>query len=205
MTTSSVGYLPTARYPSHDGKVEAAMLDATLAELVDRGYAGASPRTIADRAGVRLEEVFRRWRSKQHLVLEAINHLAAHQPTPDTGMLRDDLVQVAEAFAGILTHPGTAEVLRSLLVGAGTDTAASVTLRVGLLAERRAVIRRIVERGQRRQQFSSAVHPGLLADAVVGALCYRLLVSCEPVTPRLAVQAVDLVLASHAAGPVPSG
>ena len=56
------------------------------------------------------------------------------------------------------------------------------------------LIRRIVERGQRRQQLPSSLHPGLVADAVVGALVYRLLVSGDGVTRQTAARVVDLVV-----------
>ncbi|HSJ43218.1 MAG TPA: TetR/AcrR family transcriptional regulator [Euzebyales bacterium] len=200
MTTSSIDHLPTARYrSSDDDRCWPAVLRATLAELDDRGYAAASLRTIADRADIPLETMFTRWRSKQHLVHDAITLLAGDQPTPETGDVRTDLLHVVEALGELLSHPGTAEVLRTMLVTAGDDPAAGIALRIGLLGERRAVVRRIVERGQRRQQFPAAVHPGLVADAIVGALVYRRFVSAEPVDRQTGTQIVDVVLGAHAA------
>ncbi len=195
MTTSSITHTPTARYdPSHDGWNAAAVLDATLAELDDRGYAAASLRTIATRANVPLETVFDSWGSKQHLVLAAVAHLARKQPTPETGDLRTDLVQVTEALGDLLMHPGAAEVLRSLLSPTGCQDGVGSFPSGGPLGERRAVIRRIVERGQRRQQLSSSVHAGLVADALVGALVFRHLVSGDAVTRQTAGRLVDLVV-----------
>jgi AcrR family transcriptional regulator len=195
MTTSFIEHLPTARYrSSHDERSTAAVLRATLAELVDRGYASASLRTIAARAEVPLETVFSRWRSKQHLVYDAIQHLAAAQPKPETGDVRTDLLQVAEALVELLTHPGAAQVLRSMLASVDNDGAAGVALRIGVLGERRAVVRRIVERGQRRQQFPSSVHSGLVADALIGGIVLRLLVSNESVDARTAAGLVDAIV-----------
>jgi AcrR family transcriptional regulator len=195
MTTSFIEHLPTAHYrSSHDEQSTAAVLSATLAELDDRGYASASLRTIAARAEVPLETVFSQWRSKQHLVYDAIQHLAASQPSPETGDVRADLLQVVEALVELLTHPGTAQVLRSMLASADSDGAAGVALRIGVLGERRAVVRRIVERGQRRQQYPSSVHPGLVADALIGGVVYRLLVSNEPVNTRTAAGLVDAIV-----------
>jgi len=198
MATSSIDHLPTAHYrPSDDDRCRSAVLRATLAELDDRGYAAASLRTIAARADVPLETVFTRWRSKQHLVHDAITKLAGDQPTPETGDVRTDLLQVIEALVALLSHPGTLEVLRTMLVTAGDDPAAGVALRIGVLGERRAAVRRIVERGQRRQQLPSSVHPGLVADAVIGALVYRVFVSAEPVDRPTAARIVDVVVATH--------
>lgn len=198
MTTSSIDHLPTARYgPSDDDRCWPTVLRATLAELDARGYAAASVRTIAARADIPLETVFTRWRSKQRLVHDAITLLARDQPTPETGDVRTDLLLVVEALGELLSHPGTGEVLRTMLVAAGDDPAAGVALRIGLLGERRAVVRRIVERGQRRQQFPTTVHPGLVADAVIGALVYRRFVSAEPIDRQTATRIVDVVVATH--------
>lgn len=203
MTTSSVAPLPTAHYrSSQDERTIGTVLQATLAELEHRGYAAASLRTIAARAGVPLEMVFARWRSKQHLVHDAVEHLARAQPRPDTGHLHTDIDIVIGALVDLLAHPGTLDVLRPMLASAGAGDAAGVALRIGVLGERRAAVKRIVERGQRRQQVPASVHPGVVADAVIGAILYRLLISGEPLTRRTTGQLVDVVLATtRQAGP----
>lgn len=182
------------------GPADAVVLDAALAELKDRGYADASVRTIAARADTSPEALFTRWRSKQHLLTHAVGRLAAEQPAPETGDLRTDLLQVAEALAAMLDHPGTAEVLRSLLASDHDCGSEPLPLRVGPLGRRRAVVRRIVERGQRRQQLSSSLHPGVVADALIGALVVRVLAG-ERMTGDVARCIVDVVIATH----VPSG
>lgn len=195
MTTSSIEHLPTARYrASHGGRAAAAVLDATLAELEERGYAAASLRTIAARADVPLETVFATWRSKQQLVQDAIQQLAGQLPTPETGDLRSDLLQVTEALGELLTFPGASDVLRCLLAPAGSEGVSAPPTRIGLLAEPHAMIRRIVERGQRRQQCPTRLHPGLVADAIVGGLLYRMLISGDALTRRTTAGLVDLLL-----------
>lgn len=197
MTTSSIEHLPTARYrPSRDERMTTAVLRTTLAELEDRGYAAASLRTIAEHADVPLEAVFAQWRSKQHLVRDAVQHLAAAQPTPDTGDLRKDVEILISALVELLAHPGTVEVLRTMLASTDAGAGARVDRRIGILAERRAAVRRIVERGQRRQQVPASIHPGVVGDAVIGAVLYRLFVSGEPVNRRTAGHLVDVVLAA---------
>jgi AcrR family transcriptional regulator len=199
MTTPTT-HLPTARYrmPAA-GPADAAILDAALAELRDRGYAGASVRTIAARAGTSTEQLFLRWRSKQRLLTDAIARLAAEQPAPETGDLRTDLLQVAEAFAAVMGHPGAPEVLRSLLSSDHADPGVRPH-RGGPLGQRRAVVRRIVERGQRRQQLPATLHPGIVADALIGALVVRVLTG-EAVTSDSARHIVDVVMTTQ----MPSG
>lgn len=186
--------VPTSGYRRpRDGAVETAVFAATLAELTDRGYDALTLSTVATRAGVSRETVFTRWRSKQHLVLAAVNDLATRQPVPDTGVFRDDLVAHADALTAVLAHPGAAEVLTSLIVAAQTHEAAAVTLRVGPIAARRLLLRRTVEQAQQRGALSSDVDARTVADAVVGVLCYRLLIAREPLGTDVAQQVVELV------------
>jgi AcrR family transcriptional regulator len=196
----SCEHLPTtaSRHTGH-ARDDAAVLDATLAELAERGYEATSLSSVAQRAQIGRETIFGAWHSKQHLVHAAINRLASRQPTPDTGALRADLLQTVEALVEVLNHPGTAEMLRSLIAVACDQTAAAVTLRVGLLAERRAVVRRLIERGQRREMFPVDVHPAVAADAIIGPLCLRRLITGEPLTADVGVQTVDLVLGTYLA------
>lgn len=177
------------------------MLAATLDELDEHGYDALTLTTVAARAGVDLQTVFTRWRSKQHLVLAAINRLAARQTVVETGAVRDDLAGHAAALVAVLGHPGAAEVLTSLIVTAQRHDAAAVTLRVGPIAERRAQLRRVVERARRQGAVPPEVDARVVADAVVGMLCYRLLIARESVGDDAADQIVALVLGAGGSQP----
>src|SRR5512132_695784 len=73
-------------------RVRAAVLRATIAELLRTGYAGLSVEAVADRAGVHKTTVYRRWGTLQQLVTDALlAHVSAKVPQPDTGTLRSDL------------------------------------------------------------------------------------------------------------------
>jgi AcrR family transcriptional regulator len=68
------------------------VLDATLAEVVCRGYEGMSVETVAGRASVHKTTVYRRWGSKERLVAEALEAAAESRiGAPDTGDVEGDL------------------------------------------------------------------------------------------------------------------
>ncbi|MYR59949.1 TetR family transcriptional regulator, partial [Streptomyces sp. SID625] len=70
---------------------------AVFAELASVGYARMSIEGIARRAGVGKTAVYRRWRSKLHLVLDVVSALAVQGlPAPDTGSLETDLRMLYE-------------------------------------------------------------------------------------------------------------
>src|SRR5262245_29686489 len=86
-----------ARRPGRPRSEEAdrAILDAAVEELVERGLAGVSMESIAARAGVAKTTLYRRWKDKVALCLEAVGRTKAPLAEPATGSLRGDLVQLA--------------------------------------------------------------------------------------------------------------
>src|ERR1700733_12912804 len=74
--------------------LEKALLDAAWAELLQIGYDDLTLEAVANRAGTSRAVLYRRWPSKQDLLLATIAHQAATDPVvaPDTGSLRDDVI-----------------------------------------------------------------------------------------------------------------
>ena len=76
-----------ARRPGgRSARVRADVIAATLAELGERGYAALSLDSVARRAGVHKTTLYRRWGTREELVLEAMLERAGeHISVPDTG------------------------------------------------------------------------------------------------------------------------
>src|SRR3989442_13243299 len=83
------------------GRTEKAILRAA-SELVARsGLADMPIEGVADRAGVGKASIYRRWPSKGALAFDAVvDTILSTQPTPDTGSLEGDLLQVARIWIG---------------------------------------------------------------------------------------------------------
>ena len=113
MTTTS-GEFAAAGVPGsarRRGKVlEHAIFQAALDELVGSGYATLSMEAVAIRAQTGKAAIYRRWGSKEALVLEALRELLPEAgPAPDTGDLRADLLElVMRMRAAMLSLPGRA-------------------------------------------------------------------------------------------------
>jgi AcrR family transcriptional regulator len=87
-----------------DPAVSQSALAATLELLDERGYAELRVDDIAERAGIGLGALYRRWATKAELVVAALTAAAAEQhvaPTedPETDLL-DGLVAIAAALGG---------------------------------------------------------------------------------------------------------
>jgi len=86
-----------ARTRRRDDVLMGAIQAATLSELTDHGYAGVSFEGVARRAQTSKPVLYRRYRSRAEMVLDAISQSAARQVvSPHTGSLRMDLIKVLE-------------------------------------------------------------------------------------------------------------
>jgi AcrR family transcriptional regulator len=107
-----------------------AILDAVLDLLQQSGYDRLRVQDVAERAGVGLGTIYRRWPTKQALVVDALQCGRAPEKVVDTGNPRADLVAtfraMAEAMraqgdvvgfvASLRREPEVAEVFRSTTI-----------------------------------------------------------------------------------------
>lgn len=86
-----------ARMRRRDDVLMEAIHAATLSELSDHGYAGVSFEGVARRAKTSKPVLYRRYRTRAEMVLDAISQSAAGQiVSPHAGSLRMDLIGVLE-------------------------------------------------------------------------------------------------------------
>ncbi|MEM9487835.1 MAG: TetR/AcrR family transcriptional regulator [Myxococcota bacterium] len=151
-----------------------AILNATLALLESDGYRKLTVEAIAARAGVGKQTIYRWWRRKADVVLEAWTDAAAKRiPEPDTGELAGDLA----LFVGETCRRAeqSAPLLCALMAEAQLDEDFSDRFGHAFIAVRRAVVRRILERGVQRGELAEQADLELLIDLVYGPMWYRLL------------------------------
>src|ERR671929_141080 len=90
------------RDPSRDGVIRAAILRL----LADVGYGALTMDAVAAEAGVGKATIYRRWRTKQDLVVDTIAELnRAEALPPDTGSLEEDLRVMLHTIVGVMNGP----------------------------------------------------------------------------------------------------
>src|SRR5947199_2908056 len=96
------------RDPSRDGVIRAAILRL----LADVGYGALTMDAVASEAGVGKATIYRRWRTKQDLVVDTISDLnRAGSITPDTGSVEGDLREMMHQMVAIIAGPTGAATL----------------------------------------------------------------------------------------------
>ncbi|QBD76540.1 TetR/AcrR family transcriptional regulator [Ktedonosporobacter rubrisoli] len=97
---------PSSRRRRGDALIQA-IYAAVLGELADAGFGHLTMDRIALRARTGKMPLYRRWASVQELVLDALTNALEENTThtPDTGNLREDLIEVHKNIRELMNSP----------------------------------------------------------------------------------------------------
>ena len=172
---------PPARRPGRPRSERArqAILAATLALAAEQGPAGLHMEAIAARAKVSKETLYRWWRSKTELLLDALAERGQQTiPLPDTGTLRGDLRAFLRSTVDS-ADATTVRLLYHLAAAAASDQAVAHQIRDRFLATRRAALGQVLHRAAARDEITST-DADLAIDLIYGSLWYRLIFRVGP-------------------------
>jgi AcrR family transcriptional regulator len=170
---------------------DTAILDATQQLLEELGYDRLRIQDVADRAHAGLATIYRRWPTKQALVIAAMQHRAPEM-APESDDPLADLQTLLRAAVDDIWGPRR-HFLVGLLASLRTDPELADAFRAGL-AESRARLRRPIARivGDHDPALD------LRVDLAPALLAFRVLVGEEPTDPDATVhQLVTLILGKH--------
>jgi AcrR family transcriptional regulator len=196
--------MPDHPSPSRIGRpreqrADHAMLRATLELMAERGVADLRMEDVARKARVGKATIYRRHRSKDELVAAAVAALVREIGVPDTGSTRGDLLALMDGAVAVYSGSVEAGVMPALVDAMSRDAELARVVREGFLAERRAALRAVVQRGVARGDLDPGLDRELALDVLGGPLFYRLLVTGGPIDHALAEGVVDLLLRGFAA------
>jgi len=177
---------PRRRGRPRSGGAERAILAAGARLLQERGVRRMSMQAVAAEARVSKATIYRRWPSKDALILDLVAGAAeetaaeassAQAPAPDA---RAELLAWVRAGLEAERSPQGA-ALQHLVRRAAEDPSLAASLRRRVLRGHRDRFMAIVERGMDAGQIRSDLDAGTLLDLVSGPLLYRrLIASADP-------------------------
>ncbi|MFL4952532.1 TetR/AcrR family transcriptional regulator [Streptomyces sp. MMS24-I31] len=175
-----------------------AVLTAAVDLLSAEGLAGATVAAVARSAGVHETSIYRRWRTRENLILDALTtQLDTALPVPDTGSVHADLVRFFTSLAELLS---TAQGQALLRLSVERDDTLD-DRRGPYWSERLQRASVMVRRGVAREEPAADTDPGLLVEAVSGALFARVLLSGAPLDEAFVRRLVRLALDGARPGP----
>jgi AcrR family transcriptional regulator len=193
--SSSGQTVPLGR--KRDPTRDAAILEATLDVLAEVGYGGMSMDMVAARAAAGKATIYRRWSSKEELILDAVAHMKRNQVDlehlPDTGTLRGDLLGLfrpqsieegehrLRVMAGLVSmlsdHQGLAEAVNAAIV----DPWAAAHLMM-------------MQRAAARGEISETADIETVSRIIPSMAAYRALIQRKPFEKEFLVTLIDGVL-----------
>lgn len=153
-----------------------AILAATLELVGEVGINGMSMDLLAERAGVSKTTIYRRWTSKEQLVLAALRGAMTPLDDVDTGALLDDLRAYLAELAARTRRGRLGDVLPHLIEVACHDEALRNQLD-DYVQYRRTPMLAILRRGLDREELPADIDLEVLADALIGPFAYRRLLT----------------------------
>lgn len=180
-----------------DDSLDGAILGAALDVLVEQGASGLTMDAVAAHAGVSKATIYRRWTSREDLIVDAVTSLKQQQAglksLPNTGTLRGDLLglfrprppeeterlmRILTAMSMLLAQEGRlSDAANSAVVEPWTD--ANATL-----------MRRAADRGE----IPASTDIETLSRVIPSLAAYRILVQRQPFSYEFLRTMVDTVI-----------
>ncbi|MET9428753.1 MULTISPECIES: TetR/AcrR family transcriptional regulator [unclassified Streptomyces] len=167
-------------------EADTAILEATRAALVELGWSKLTMSDVATRAKVAKTTLYRRWASKNELVVDAVAVLFDELELPDRGSLVADIEGVVLQFAALLERPETKTALMAVIAESTRDEPLRERIRTSIVERQKRLVLEGRHRAQARGELPPAPGPtpgtdDLIFDVIAGAVVHRALVSAEPV------------------------
>jgi AcrR family transcriptional regulator len=181
-----------------EARADRAIVTATLELMAEHGVHALRMDDVADRAGVGKATIYRRYRSKEQLVTDAVGALVSEIEIPDSGSTRTDLLALMREAVELYSGSLAAGLMPTVIDEMSRNAEFAAVARDRVLTARRAALRSVFDRGVLRGDLRGDLDVELALDVLGGAVFYRLLVTGGPIDERLAENVVDLILRGFA-------
>jgi AcrR family transcriptional regulator len=170
--------------------IEAAVLD----ELAEAGYGRFSVGSVVRRAGVGKAAIYRRWPTKQAMIVGVLAPRAvAAADGPDTGSLAGDIRAFATTTRQVLSSPQVASTVMDLFAESMRNPELAEALREHVTQPRRARVAQMLQRAVERGEVPADTDTDAALDLLAGPFVVRAVIGSrsmdnawsERITPML--------------------
>jgi AcrR family transcriptional regulator len=175
-------------------EADRAIQHATIELLLEEGYEGLTMAGVAQRAGVSTATLYRRYQSKDDLVVGAVAAIKDDfDDDTESGSLVDDIRALAtegcatfDAQAGRLMKSLIGEIQRNPQLGAA--------VREQVITHRREKARQIIHAAVERGEIPPPADADVALDMIAGPLIFRALITGEPLDAEFAENLATMAL-----------
>jgi AcrR family transcriptional regulator len=178
-----------------------AILDATRELLAEDGSVRSlTVEAVAARSGVAKTTIYRRWRDKWELALDAvmIDLIPRFANPVDVGDTRKELLTFVNSVVKTLASRPYGPAMQGLVSEIATQPELARIYREQVVEPRISQLRPVIERGITRGDLGPDTDLRLVHELLVGPIFYRLLLSGAPLDRNLGPRIVDAILEGFA-------
>lgn len=158
-------------------EADRAILAATLKMVAAHGVTATTIEGIAAEAGVGKTTIYRRWQSKNDLIVAAVAQMAPRGDPPDTGTLYGDLKALAELQRQRLAGTGLLTVAPRVLAESMNDPELHQGFLDSVINPLRGLIRLFIQRAVDRGDLRPDLDVEALVDILHALPIYKILTS----------------------------
>lgn len=191
MTTS------TERRPGRPRSTAAdeAILDATVDLLVEQGFLGLSIEAVAARAGVAKTTIYRRWPTKDDLLVDAVACMKHPHPEAQGESVREDLLDMLAHMRDAWFNSRFGRLMARLAADGLERPDLYREGRARFVAPRRQAMRQVIERGIAEGSIRDDVDADWLSVLLVAPIIASALTHQDALSQRQLEFIVDTALA----------
>jgi AcrR family transcriptional regulator len=170
------------RQRKRGAELEQAIRSACVAELAECGYGVMTIESVASRAQTGKASIYRRWPTKQELVLDSVTCLLSGPMMKIADLKWDDSVTTRDALLGLMRQVGglmagpEGDAMRSVMGESLRDESFSSTFECEFFDPRKVALLKLLERGVQRGEVRPDAVDDYVVDMVAGALIHRVLI-----------------------------
>ena len=181
-------------------RLDAAIVDATVALLEERGYSGLSLAAVAERAETTTAAIYRRWGSKSELIAQAVFRTDGDDVVADTGDLTADLETMVRWSVDKIYRPAALAAIAGLL----SEPRAERRERSSEAATASRLVTERLERAKAAGELRADVDTTVLTALIDGPVLHAALSGMTGVDDTWVTELVRVVLDGARPGPPPT-
>lgn len=167
-------------------------LEAAADLLEELPYPQVTIEGIAERGGVSKQTIYKWWRSRAALCMEAYTERTRHKFTdPAEGPVREQLTQILTETCRVLSQGNNAAIVAGLIGEAQADAELAAEMRDVFIASRRQAVKATLARGIEDGELRADLEVSLTIDLLYGPVWYRLLLRHAPLDDAFGKTVVD--------------
>jgi AcrR family transcriptional regulator len=174
--------------------LETAILDATLDLIAASGVGALTMEGVAAAAHTGKASVYRRWPSKEDLLVDAMHHaLPTIEVEPNTGSVREDLLALLRMMV-VAVNSRSGCAMQAFMFDNSVDKALIKLVKKRVMEPRQQMLVDVLARGRDRGEVRPEAVEVQTAEIGPALIVHEFLMNGPPVSDAFVVHLVDRVL-----------